>query len=67
MVQQAMDALGIKKAFLTGISQGGWIATRVALYAPDKARSFPLLPQLPWGLTTQTGCRNYPSRNEHGL
>src|SRR5215469_14903821 len=52
MIQQAMDALGIKKAFLLGISQGGWIATRIALYAPDKARLLSLLIQLPWGLTT---------------
>ena len=43
MILQAMDALGIKKAFLLGISQGGWIATRVALYAPDRVRLFLLL------------------------
>lgn len=41
MIHQAMDALGIKKAFLLGISQGGWIAARLALYAPDRARLFP--------------------------
>lgn len=39
MVLQAMDALGVKKAFLLGTSQGGWIVTRVALYAPDRVRS----------------------------
>jgi pimeloyl-ACP methyl ester carboxylesterase len=52
MIQQAMDALGIKKAFLTGISQGGWIAARIALYAPDKVRLFLLFTQSPWTLTT---------------
>lgn len=52
MIVQAMDALGIKKAFLLGISQGGWIATRVALYAPDRASLFSLLTQLLQGLTT---------------
>jgi pimeloyl-ACP methyl ester carboxylesterase len=43
MILQAMDALGIKKAFLLGISQGGWISTRIALYAPDRASLFSLL------------------------
>jgi len=38
MVWQAMDALGVKKAFLLGTSQGGWIVPRVALYAPERAR-----------------------------
>jgi len=48
MVLQAMDGLGVKKAFLLGTSQGGWIVTRIALYAPDRACLFSLLPQLPW-------------------
>ena len=38
MAIQAMDALGIKKAFALGMSQGGWIAARMALYAPDRVR-----------------------------
>jgi pimeloyl-ACP methyl ester carboxylesterase len=33
---QVMDALGIKKAFVLGTSQGGWITVRMALLAPDK-------------------------------
>jgi pimeloyl-ACP methyl ester carboxylesterase len=33
---QAMDSLGVKKAFVLGESQGGWIAARMALYAPDR-------------------------------
>jgi pimeloyl-ACP methyl ester carboxylesterase len=33
---QAMDALGVKKAFVLGQSQGGMIAARMALYAPDR-------------------------------
>ena len=38
---QVMDALGIKKAFVLGTSQGGWITVRMALLAPDKARLNP--------------------------
>jgi len=33
---QVMDALGIKKAFVLGTSQGGWVTVRMALIAPDK-------------------------------
>lgn len=33
---QVMEALGIKKAFVLGTSQGGWITVRMALLAPDK-------------------------------
>jgi pimeloyl-ACP methyl ester carboxylesterase len=33
---QVMDALGIKKAFVLGTSQGGWITVRMALLAPDR-------------------------------
>jgi pimeloyl-ACP methyl ester carboxylesterase len=36
---QVMDALGIKKAFVLGTSQGGWITVRMALLAPDKVPS----------------------------
>lgn len=34
---QVLDALGIKKAFVLGTSQGGWITVRMALLGPDKA------------------------------
>jgi pimeloyl-ACP methyl ester carboxylesterase len=33
---QAMEALGVKKAFVLGTSQGGWITVRMALLAPDR-------------------------------
>jgi pimeloyl-ACP methyl ester carboxylesterase len=33
---QAMDALGVKKAFVLGHSQGAMIAARMALYAPNR-------------------------------
>jgi pimeloyl-ACP methyl ester carboxylesterase len=33
---QVMDALGIKKAFVLGTSQGGWITVRMALLEPDR-------------------------------
>jgi pimeloyl-ACP methyl ester carboxylesterase len=36
MAIQVLDALGIKKAFALGTSQGGWIVTRMALIAPEK-------------------------------
>ncbi|MEJ2889038.1 alpha/beta fold hydrolase [Actinomycetospora aeridis] len=32
---QVLDALGIGRAFVLGTSQGGWIAVRMALLAPD--------------------------------
>ncbi|MCJ1372442.1 hypothetical protein MMC20_003666 [Loxospora ochrophaea] len=33
---QVMEALGVKKAFVLGTSQGGWITTRMALLAPER-------------------------------
>ena len=33
---QVMEALGVKKAFALGTSQGGWITVRMALLAPEK-------------------------------
>ena len=32
---QVLEALGISKAFVLGTSQGGWVAARMALLAPD--------------------------------
>ncbi|MCO8308168.1 MULTISPECIES: alpha/beta fold hydrolase [Streptomyces] len=32
---QALDSLGIREAFVLGTSQGGWIAVRMALLAPN--------------------------------
>ena len=40
---QVMEALGVKKAFVLGTSQGGWITVRMALLAPEKVGcSFPV-------------------------
>lgn len=33
---QLLSQLGIHKAFVLGTSQGGWIATRMALIAPER-------------------------------
>jgi pimeloyl-ACP methyl ester carboxylesterase len=35
---QVMEKLGIKKAFVLGTSQGGWVTVRMALLAPEKVR-----------------------------
>lgn len=33
---QVMEKLGVKKAFVLGTSQGGWVTVRMALLAPEK-------------------------------
>ncbi|KAI2616715.1 putative alpha/beta hydrolase [Hypoxylon sp. NC1633] len=40
---QAMQALGVSKAFTLGTSQGGWIVARMALLAPEKIQGLILL------------------------
>jgi pimeloyl-ACP methyl ester carboxylesterase len=35
---QVLDALGIPEAFVLGTSQGGWIAARMAMFAPGTVR-----------------------------
>src|SRR5215211_6385212 len=35
---QVLDALGIREAFVLGTSQGGWIAARMAMLAPDTVK-----------------------------
>ncbi|MCF6746179.1 alpha/beta hydrolase [Blastococcus sp. KM273128] len=35
---QVLDALGIPDAFVLGTSQGGWIAARMAMLAPDRIK-----------------------------
>lgn len=35
---QAIDALGIGKVYVLGTSQGGWIAARMAMLAPQRVR-----------------------------
>jgi pimeloyl-ACP methyl ester carboxylesterase len=46
MALQVMDALGIKKAFALGTSQGGWMVVRMALLAPEKVLPTPHLSPL---------------------
>src|SRR5690349_23442152 len=38
LFRSVLDALGIDRAFVLGTSQGGWIAVRMALLAPDRVR-----------------------------
>lgn len=38
MNMQVLEALGIRKAFALGVSQGGWIAIQMALIQPDRVR-----------------------------
>ena len=40
---QVLEALGIKKAFVLGTSQGGWITVRMALLGPNVVRVNPQL------------------------
>jgi pimeloyl-ACP methyl ester carboxylesterase len=40
---QVLAALGIREAFVLGTSQGGWMAARMALLAPDVVRGLMLL------------------------
>ncbi|NEM05579.1 alpha/beta fold hydrolase [Geodermatophilus normandii] len=40
---QVLDALGIREAFVLGTSQGGWIAARMAVLAPQRITGIVLL------------------------
>src|SRR6476646_2512725 len=40
---QVLDALGIPEAFVLGTSQGGWIAARMAMLAPDMVKGIIVL------------------------
>lgn len=42
MALQVMRALGVKKAFALGTSQGGWIVVRMALRAPEMVCRSPI-------------------------
>ncbi|MCJ1362977.1 hypothetical protein MMC16_002083 [Acarospora aff. strigata] len=56
---QVMEALGVKKAFVLGTSQGGWITVRMALLAPDRIQGIiPLGTSLDYESerTRQLGC-----------
>ncbi|OAA37900.1 hypothetical protein NOR_06977 [Metarhizium rileyi] len=57
MALQVMDALGVRKAFAVGTSQGGWIVVRMALLAPDR-----VLGLLPLG--TSMDCESAASREK---
>jgi pimeloyl-ACP methyl ester carboxylesterase len=39
MALQALDNLGVNQVFAAGTSQGGWIAARMALLAPERVCS----------------------------
>lgn len=41
MALQLLSALGVNEAFALGTSQGGWIATQMALLAPERVRNLP--------------------------
>ena len=43
MALQVLEALGIKKAYALGTSQGGWIVARMALLGPDVVSTAPEL------------------------
>ncbi|KAL8928956.1 MAG: hypothetical protein Q9172_000708 [Xanthocarpia lactea] len=61
---QVMEALGVKKAFVLGTSQGGWITVRMALLAPDRIEGIiPLGTSLDYESerTRSLGCWNGPS------
>ncbi|KAI4184833.1 MAG: hypothetical protein LQ346_006036, partial [Caloplaca aetnensis] len=64
MSLQVMEALGVKKAFVLGTSQGGWITVRMALLAPDKIEGIiPLGTSLDYESerTRSLGCWDGPS------
>ncbi|KAI0013157.1 putative alpha/beta hydrolase [Xylariaceae sp. FL0662B] len=54
---QAMEKLGVEKAFALGTSQGGWIIVRMALLAPDR-----ILGLMPLG--TSMDCESADSRTK---
>jgi pimeloyl-ACP methyl ester carboxylesterase len=58
---QVMEALGIKKAFVLGTNQGGWITVRMALLAPDKIEGI-----IPLGTSRITN-RNAPGSLAAGM
>lgn len=60
---QVLEALGIKKAFVLGTSQGGWITVRMALLGPDVIEGIiPLGTSLDYESerTRKHGCWNGP-------
>ncbi|KAI1074922.1 putative alpha/beta hydrolase [Whalleya microplaca] len=55
---QAMEKLGVDKAYALGTSQGGWIVVRMALLAPER-----ILGLFPLG--TSMDCESAESRTKH--
>ena len=67
---QLLDTLGVRKAFVLGTSQGGWMGIRMELLAPEKVDCTPYpMPTLSlyWQWLTGTGARTHSHRNIHGL
>ncbi|KAI1770994.1 putative alpha/beta hydrolase [Hypoxylon cercidicola] len=54
---QAMEALGVREACVLGTSQGGWIAVRMALLAPERVLG--LIP-----VATSMDCESSDSRSK---
>ncbi|KAF2017316.1 alpha/beta-hydrolase [Aaosphaeria arxii CBS 175.79] len=58
---QVLEKLGVEKAFALGTSQGGWIAVRMALLAPEKILGvIPLGTSMDYesGISRELGCWN---------
>ena len=64
---QVLDALGIKKAFVLGTSQGGWITVRMALLAPEKVKYFTKLTKKTDQLIFLSDCWHHSTWHLHGL
>lgn len=54
----AMDALGIEKACVMGVSQGGMIAQYLAADHPQRVEKLVLAVSAPWANETVSGCVN---------
>ncbi len=63
---QVMEALGVKKAFVLGTSQGGWITVRMALLAPDRVSQDECLTDTEMS-DWVTDRRHHPSWDINGL
>lgn len=67
---QVLEALGIKKAYALGTSQGGWVVTRMALLAPDVVsvamHNADSLRERAESVFICLDARHYPSRHLNG-
>ena len=57
LYSQIFDKLGLKSAYLVGGSEGGFIATNIALYSPDRVKKLALLGPMGFGGTTESVIR----------